>query len=185
MTPRDYLISIGLAKPGRGRFSREGVKALEQARERGMTFDEPAKPVPVKVVTRKPDAVTTEAAAPASPGEAANVDPAAVRAWAKDEGHIVADRGRIPATVINAYLAAKGGEAVRRRDPGAVIQEAPRAFPEGTRFRFSNKETGRTYTVDDRVACHVGGVSLSHCHGSHQHTALVNGTDGIVPVEPV
>jgi nucleoid-associated protein Lsr2 len=33
-------------------------------------------------------------------------DPAAVRSWAKENGHPVRDRGRVPAAVLAAYLAA-------------------------------------------------------------------------------
>jgi hypothetical protein len=39
-------------------------------------------------------------------------DTAAIRAWARDHGHPVSDRGRIPATVRQAYEAAQHG---RRR----------------------------------------------------------------------
>jgi hypothetical protein len=39
-TKRDYLVSKGLAKPGRGRFSAEAVKALEDARAEGVVFDD-------------------------------------------------------------------------------------------------------------------------------------------------
>lgn len=39
-TKREYLISKGLAQPGRGRFSREAVAALERARQDGVTFDD-------------------------------------------------------------------------------------------------------------------------------------------------
>lgn len=34
------------------------------------------------------------------------VDTAAVRAWARENGHQVSDRGRVPGTVIDAYTAA-------------------------------------------------------------------------------
>ena len=37
-TERDYLVSLGLAKPGRGRFSNEAKQALAKARSEGMTF---------------------------------------------------------------------------------------------------------------------------------------------------
>lgn len=182
-TPREYLVSLGLAKPGRGRFSREAIAALDKARAEGTVFDEAAPAKPVTVHVKK------ETSAPTAPvvseSEAAGVDPKAVREWAKDEGHVVSDRGRIPASVTAAYLAAKGTDAVQRRDPSAVIQEAPRAYPEGQRFRFRNQETGRTYIIGDRVVCHESGYSVSHCHGTHTHMCLVNGTDGIVPVEPV
>lgn len=182
MTPREYLVSLGLAKPSRGRFSREAVAALEKARAEGMTFDEPEATKPVTVHTKK------ESPAPGpvvSESVSASVDPKAVREWAREEGHIVSDRGRMPLSVVSAYLAAKGADAVQRRDPNAVIQEAPRAYPEGQRFRFKNEETGRTYIIGDRVVCHESGYSVSHCHGKHTHMCLVNGTDGIVPVEPV
>lgn len=182
MTPREYLVSLGLAKPTRGRFGKEAVKALEQARERGIVFDEPTV-TPTKVYVKKES--KDSAPEPAAPVDNPGVDPKAVREWAKEEGHIVSDRGRIPGPVVNAYLAAKGSDAVLARNPNAVIQEAPRAFPEGQRFRFRNQETGRTYTIGDAVVCHESGYSLGWCHGSHQHQALVNGTDGIVPVEPV
>lgn len=39
-TKRDYLVSKGLAKPSRGRFSREAVAELERARQSGMVFDD-------------------------------------------------------------------------------------------------------------------------------------------------
>lgn len=38
MTKREYLISLGLAKPTRGKFSSAGLDALAKAREQGMTF---------------------------------------------------------------------------------------------------------------------------------------------------
>ena len=40
MTKREYLISLGLAREGRGRFSREGMAALAKAEAEGMTFDD-------------------------------------------------------------------------------------------------------------------------------------------------
>jgi hypothetical protein len=59
MTEREYLVSLGLAKPSRGRYSREAIAALEKAKGEGMTFDLPAhkqvtttKDVPVKKPTK-------------------------------------------------------------------------------------------------------------------------------------
>ena len=46
-TKREYLVDKGLAKPGRGRFSREALAALAQAEAEGVTFTEGA-PKPVK-----------------------------------------------------------------------------------------------------------------------------------------
>jgi hypothetical protein len=39
-TKREYLVSKGLAKAGRGRFKREAVAELERARQSGITFDD-------------------------------------------------------------------------------------------------------------------------------------------------
>jgi len=54
--------------------------------------------------------VTTrvEAAATAEPRAGSGTDPSLVRAWAKDNGHEVADRGRIPAHLTEAYDRAHG-----------------------------------------------------------------------------
>ncbi len=38
MHEREYLISLGLAKPGRGRLSRDAHNALDEARAEGMVF---------------------------------------------------------------------------------------------------------------------------------------------------
>ena len=48
MTKREYLISLGLAKDTRGKFSSEGHAALATAREGGMVFDDDIKASPVK-----------------------------------------------------------------------------------------------------------------------------------------
>lgn len=39
----------------------------------------------------------------AKPSSASGVDPADVRAWARDQGMKVSDRGRVPANVVEAY----------------------------------------------------------------------------------
>lgn len=50
-TKREYLISKGLAQPGRGRFSREGNAAIEKAISEGVKFKD-ATPAPVKRVAK-------------------------------------------------------------------------------------------------------------------------------------
>jgi hypothetical protein len=51
---------------------------------------------------------TTESVRPRrSAATAQQNDPAAIRAWARAEGHPVSDRGRIPAPVLQAYEAAQ------------------------------------------------------------------------------
>lgn len=55
-------------------------------------------------------------------------DTAAVRAWARKNGHDVADRGRLPAELHAAYLAAEGGTAAPARKP-ARATSAQKAAP--------------------------------------------------------
>ena len=45
LTPRAYLVTLGLAKEGRGKFSAAGHAALEAAKAAGTVFAEPVKPV--------------------------------------------------------------------------------------------------------------------------------------------
>jgi nucleoid-associated protein Lsr2 len=45
--------------------------------------------------------------APPKRSEGSSVDLAAVRAWAKENGHQVSDRGRLPKAVLDAYNAAR------------------------------------------------------------------------------
>ena len=52
MRSREYLISLGLAKPGRGRMSLEAKAALQKALANGMTFDDIAAPSQPKTETK-------------------------------------------------------------------------------------------------------------------------------------
>ena len=50
------------------------------------------------------------------------VDPSAVRAWAREQGMQVGDRGRLPAAVLEGYLAAHPARPARaRRAPAPVL----------------------------------------------------------------
>jgi hypothetical protein len=51
-TRRDYLVGLGLAKPGRGKFSTAAKEALDKARASGTKFSDDE--VPTKTVTEKP-----------------------------------------------------------------------------------------------------------------------------------
>lgn len=61
MNKRDYLVSKGLAKPGRGRLSREAHIEIERAIADGMVFDDvekPKKPAKIEAVSEDPPVVT-------------------------------------------------------------------------------------------------------------------------------
>lgn len=47
MTRKEYAISLGLAKPGRGRMSKEAHAAIAEAEARGQVFDEGSSVTPI------------------------------------------------------------------------------------------------------------------------------------------
>ena len=102
MNKREFLISKGLAKPGKGRFSAAAKAAIEKAIAEGIVFDEPvAKPVSDK--PKAPKVVKEKAP------DKGLYDAKAVRAWGVSQGLMESGkRGRVPAEVIKAYIAANG-----------------------------------------------------------------------------
>lgn len=73
-------------------------------------------------------------------------DTAAVRAWAKDNGMTVSDRGRLPADLHAAYLAANGGSA----KPGPARAAKPAAGRKKTSTSSApDKPAGKTVAVDE------------------------------------
>jgi len=119
-TEREFLVAKGLAQPTRGRFSKDAVAALVEARAQGQEFRS-SKPV---VAPKAPKVVVTQAqvqAAISTPKAAAvEVNPKEVRAWAKANGHEVGDRGRLHGSLVTAFLASGGkpvGERATRPTP--------------------------------------------------------------------
>ncbi|HWC83743.1 MAG TPA: Lsr2 family protein [Pseudonocardiaceae bacterium] len=60
--------------------------------------------------------------------ETRSSDASAVREWARSQGHDLADRGRIPAHIVEAYEAAKSGRGATKQARGraAAATSAPR-----------------------------------------------------------
>jgi hypothetical protein len=169
MTPREYLISLGLAKPTRGKFSKEGLAALDAARKKGMTFDEPAHVVKAKERANKPKPVKPVDSTPKSQAprvDNSNLDPKTVRAWAIANNVPVGKRGRVAPEVYAAYREAHTEtEVVKRVDVPLVGKdlrpEAPRlrSFPkfEGTDIN------GSKITLIDKECCMCCGYSMPWC----------------------
>jgi hypothetical protein len=137
----------------------------------------PRDPAPVKV---KPKAAT---------------DPKAVRAWARDNGIVVGDRGRIDAKVINAYVDAQveGGLKVEAPavDPSQDFRPSRRVRPD-VLFDITDLD-GSVRTVNYRTACNVCGYSFSGCFcetpkvfsqvsGSLDVLVVARQTDRVAPV---
>jgi len=107
MTEREYLISLKLAQPGRGRYSKEARAALDKAKADGMVFDKTAAELAKEARLNKPKKVrkTTQVAKEVRPSQD-SYDAKAVRAWGEQTGAIEkGKRGKLPTALINAYLA--------------------------------------------------------------------------------
>lgn len=161
-TEREYLVSKGLAKPSRGRFSKEAVAALADARKRGMKFAE--------VVAKKPAAET-----PAEPKEPKvkkprprdlpEVDPKAVRAWAAANGIKVGDRGRIDANIVVQYIdAAKvTGDAVEPPQANPGQDYRPAAERVRSADVWTAKDGDHKITKSFKDTCNGCGYSIGWC----------------------
>ncbi len=123
-TERAYLVSLGLAKDGRGRFSAEAKAALDTARKGGMVFDKTAAEIAKEERESKPKKVrvTTPVAPKESRPSQDAYDAKQVRSWAEQVGMIdKGKRGKLPTAAINAFLASNKTQQkkVTARKPAA------------------------------------------------------------------
>lgn len=123
-TEREYLVTLGLAKAGRGRFSAEAKAALAKAKSDGMVFDMTAAEIAKQERQNKPQKVrkTVQAVKEVRPSQDA-YDAKSVRSWGEQVGMIErGKRGKLPTALINAYLAANKVEkkVTVRRSVGKV-----------------------------------------------------------------
>lgn len=92
---RAYLASLTppLAKlNGRGRFSKDAIVALKEAKDKGITFGDES------LGNLKPAAARRRSAAAGS-----SQDSAKIRRWAKKNGYMISKQGRLPIDVVRAY----------------------------------------------------------------------------------
>lgn len=166
---------------GQGRLSREGRALVDEAIASGHTFRET-----VVSKTTTPRVVTPKPVKAALPREAAGIDPKAVRAWARENGHKVGERGRIHPDVTRAYLdAVPVGDREKRQDEG-IAEPAPRVYPIGTTFRLDWTEKGQPATriVNDKTACGNCRWSLGWC-GCRKPFVVTGGGDPATRVTPI
>lgn len=111
-TEREYLVSLDLAKPGRGRFSAAAKAALDEARANGTKFAEkvvPVKRAAVKATTSTKPSQATKVDKAKSSVKAGQYDAKTVRKWAVNLGLIDAGkRGRLPEEVLHKYVSENG-----------------------------------------------------------------------------
>jgi hypothetical protein len=173
MNKREYLISLGLAKAGKGRFSAAAKAAIEKAISEGMVFDEPvAKPVSDKPRVAKAPKVAKEKA----PSKDL-YDAKAVRAWGVSKGLMESGkRGRVPAEVIKAYLDEFGTRAESVVPVKRVVK---------SRAKVREVTVGYTYArrgKNDKPFISEPLVAVSNCGGCAKGVAYCGCSNG--PVAP-
>jgi hypothetical protein len=157
LTQRAYLVSLGLAKDGRGKFSNAAKDALAKAIEQGMEFSDPTPAAkPKKVLTTSVKATQTPRI------DAKAFDPKAVRKWAEKAGIEIGARGRIHTSIVAKYLSEVGDAAPARTNDLDVYRD--------TAARVRNADT-YSVTVDGekivrtyKDVCNSCGYSIGWCY---------------------
>lgn len=206
VTRKQYLAGLNppLASLGRGRLSATANAEIERAiREDGMTFSDyadGARVVKTPVVTQsKPRAVAavkpvtqsdfkdTDIVIPAGPApiKAGSYDPAVVRAWAKENGHAVSDKGRVNHDLVRAYMDAHDGEV-----PTVSDAVADKDRQHMSRLRFADKYVGTDPATSEKVTktyrdcCFNCSWSIGYCRCAVP-TAISHDTTTTFELRPI
>jgi hypothetical protein len=191
-TPKEFAKDIlGLdVKVGRGRMPADVKAKVDQAIADGWVIKGGAVK---KAVTQSDETVTPKdvVSVPRNVVTTDKFDPQTVREWANANGFEVGRRGRIREEVYAAY--AEGNPEAKPAAPkpasNAILAEAPRIYPSGTRFQVTGDGVNKKVFVSSKAACANGGVSLSHCdparHPGKSHSAVAQGFVDLVTVVPV
>ena len=126
-TEREYLVSLGLAQAGRGRFSAKAKEALASARANGMEFAQTATQIAKIERKAKPKTAPKPVVRISSNRPAKDsYDVKAVRAWGEKAGFLdKGARGKLPTQVILDYLAENGNSVPA--SPRKVVVRQPRS----------------------------------------------------------
>lgn len=174
MTRREWAISKGLAKPTRGRMSREAHAECDRAEKAGeVKFSEAVKPTPAPRVTT-PKAETKPLVV-----DKADYSPRAVREWARKNNIEVSSRGRIDSTVVQSYLAdVDKPEARTEVVAGKDLREA------AARVRWADTYTGEGITKTWRDVCNKCCYSIGWCTCAGGPWAFASDTVTMVGLSP-
>jgi len=167
VTRREYLVSKGLAKEGRGKFSAEAVKALADAEKSGVVFDlTPAEKAKLERENKPKRVRKTESVVKETRPSQDAYDAKAVRAWGEQTNAIEkGKRGKLPTALINAYLAANKPQkrVVSRKAP--VKRQAVRSETVGWTYA-KRRDNDPAYISEPLVAVTTcGGCSkgVAYC----------------------
>jgi hypothetical protein len=166
-TEREYLISLGLAKEGRGRFSAEAKAARDKAIAAGMVFDKTAGEIAKEARNNKPKKVrVSNPVVKESRPTQDSYDAKTVRAWGEQTGAIEKGRrGKLPTALINAYLASNKTEKKVVTRKASVKRNAVRSETVGWTFA-KRRQNDPEYISEPLVAVTTcGGCSrgVAYC----------------------
>lgn len=177
VTKRDWLISQGKAKPGRGKFSQEATKLIEEAEAKGMVFDltpleiakaERAARIAAGIAPKRRRKTAEEKAAEPKKEKRPDsnlYDNKDVRSWAQQLGIEVGQRGTIPTAIVNQYLSAM--KAPQKKVVRKTISNKPSVRPESVGYTYAKRKPGDpSYISEPLVAVMTcGGCSrgVSYC----------------------
>jgi hypothetical protein len=172
-TERAFLVSKGLAKEGRGRFSAEAKAVLEKAKLDGMVFDKTPAEIAKEQRKNKPKKIQAKVTAPKETRPSQDsYDAKAVRAWGEQTGAIEkGKRGKLPTSLINAYLSAN------KPQPKRVVSRKPA----GKRQAVRSETVGYTYArrgVNDPAFISEPLVAVSNCGGCSRGVAYCGCENG-------
>lgn len=180
MTEREWLSKQDppLAKfPARGRLSREAHVALEAARAEGHTWQTVEKPEPKRAVkqvdrSKVPTVVNGKTTPMIEKVSEPEVDPGAIREWAQSNGVEVSARGRISASVREAYMSAVAPEdrALKVEQENDFGPTPPMVNPAGTTYEgFYHGKTIKTTAGNGAGVCMKIGYSVGWCDAGSKH----------------
>lgn len=183
-TQREYLVSLGLAQPTRGRFSTVAKEALAKAIAEGMQFDDLA-PKEEKAKITIP-AVNRD--------EFKDISPKAAREWAAKNPDLIpaditiAPKGRLDWRVKKAYKENVTKVVTRADEDEAMYGPNPRPrFPEHIMFQGFSAD-GKKIVVDGVQVCagdNGCGYSLWYCRCPGDPIRYTQTSAGVIAVKPV
>ena len=159
-TQREYLVEKGLAKAGRGKFSKVAHEALAEATAKGITFGPVAKPA----TSEDSDSLGKSEASVGSPAEAS---PSVIRQWAIAQGMDVPKRGRLSADIIAAYT----GNPLTPKPVQSGLLANP--VPRQERLRLASTLYGLTEEGFK--------VGYNHCRRCKASMVYCDCRDGVLP----
>jgi hypothetical protein len=164
-TERQYLVSLGLARDGRGRFSAEAKQALVKAKADGVAFAPTATQIAKETRVVKPKRVVRAVAAVERPDKD-SYEVKQVRSWAERKGLVAKGmRGKLSHDVIRAYLADQDSPVIPVRN--VVKQEKIRS--ESTAWTYALRRASDPKHVSEPLVafttCGTCDRGIAYCKG--------------------